>query len=44
MQQMMKRLLTEMKASHEEMMVDMKVWIDVLIPWMAAQLEGTKDW
>jgi hypothetical protein len=26
------------------MMVDMKVWIDVLIPWMAAQLEGTKDW
>jgi hypothetical protein len=32
-----------MKASHEEMMVNMKVQIDVLISWMATRLEGTKD-
>jgi hypothetical protein len=40
---MMKRLLAEMKAGHEEMMAEMKVQIDALICRMDARLEGTKD-
>jgi hypothetical protein len=32
-----------MKASHKEMMVNMKVQTDVFVSWMAAWLEGTKN-